>query len=130
MDIVYVQRPLPLLSREQTPKHVKFSKLVVDAFWGLSTNSKVLLIHYDEKGFHEFVICSKSRCQEVRESRPGQSTGVPPLQLTHQQGHVWRSLAMHLKEIWKTEVIGLKLCFYRCNAAKIAKKRVRKSRGH
>ncbi|KAG7361377.1 hypothetical protein IV203_036477 [Nitzschia inconspicua] len=33
-------------------------------------------------------------------------------------------------EIWKTEVIGLKLGFYRCNAAKIAKKQVRKSRRH
>ncbi|KAG7350194.1 hypothetical protein IV203_009554 [Nitzschia inconspicua] len=37
---------------------------------------------------------------------------------------------MLLKEIWKTETIGLKLGFYRCNAAKIAKNQVRKSRRH
>ncbi|KAG7369433.1 hypothetical protein IV203_032190 [Nitzschia inconspicua] len=43
-----------VLSREHIPKHVKFSKLVVDDFWGLPTNSKVLLIHYDEKRFHGF----------------------------------------------------------------------------
>ncbi|KAG7340205.1 hypothetical protein IV203_023748 [Nitzschia inconspicua] len=52
---LYVQRPLPLLCREQIPKHVKLSKLAVDDFWGLPTNSKVLLIHYDVKRFHGLI---------------------------------------------------------------------------
>ncbi|KAG7367978.1 transposase [Nitzschia inconspicua] len=123
---LYVQRPLPLLSREQMAKHVKFSKLVVDDFWGLPPTTKVLLIHYDEKWFYGFVGRANAKMAE--------KVGLDKVQaFLHHKSHINKVMCVAFTGYafegnMENGGHGLKLGFYRCNAAKIAKKQVRQSR--
>ncbi|KAG7339193.1 hypothetical protein IV203_020156 [Nitzschia inconspicua] len=123
---LYVQRPLPLLSREQMAKHVKFSKFVVHDFWGLPPGTKVLLIHYDEKWFYGFVGRANAKMAE--------KVGLDKVQaFLHHKSHINKVMCVAFTGYafegnMENGGDGLKLGFYRCNAAKIAKKQVRQSR--
>ncbi|KAG7356055.1 hypothetical protein IV203_000741 [Nitzschia inconspicua] len=113
-------------SREQMAKHVKFSKLVVDEFWGLPPRTKALLIHYDEKWFNGFVGRANAKMAE--------KVGLDKVQaFLHHKSHINKVMCVSFTGYafegnMENGGHGLKLSFYRCNAAKIAKKQVWQSR--
>jgi len=129
------ERIIPLLSAAQREKHVAFARRFRN-LWGLrhrqdseAPAAKFLLVHYDEKWFYGLLA-------------RGNAKRCAALGLTSER--TGRLRAYHRNHINKVMVVaavayafegnienggdGIKLGLFRCQAAKIAKKTVRKSR--
>lgn len=120
----YAQRTLPLLTTAQMEKHVAFAKRLRNN-WGLPPQ-KILWIHYDEKWFFGWVNrCNAKMCE------------VLGLERTHtyiyHKNHIEKVMAVAFTAFAFNGNVenggdGIKLGLYRVQAARIAKKTVRKGR--
>ena len=121
---IYTQRTLPLLSSDQMKKHVKFAKHLLNN-WGMPPQ-KILWIHYDEKWWYGHV--NRANCKLLE---------LLGLEKTH-------TYVYHKNHVDKVMVVaftayafenhvenggdGVKLGFFRCEGARVAKMTVRESR--
>jgi hypothetical protein len=121
---IYVERVLPLLSIVQREKHVTFSKLL-RSNWNLP-KAKYLWIHYDEKWFYGFVTRSNAKkCPELGLEKE--------MHAIYHRNHISKVMAVAFTAYTVDDHVenggdGLKLGFFRVQSARVAAKRVRKSR--
>ncbi len=121
---VYVERVLQLLSIVQREKHVTFSKLL-RSNWNLP-KAKYLWIHYDEKWFYGFVTRSNAKkCPELGLEKE--------MHAIYHRNHISKVMAVAFTGYTIDDHVenggdGLKLGFFRVQSARVAAKRVRKSR--
>ena len=122
----YMSKPLPLLSSNQKKKHVEFAQQVREENWGLPAGTSILLIHYDEKWFYGWTPRTNHKVAEAIGLEKQYSF------LRH-RNHVNKVMAVAFTGYAfegspENGGNGVKLGFYRCNAARIAKRDVRASR--
>jgi hypothetical protein len=121
---VYVERVLPLLSIVQREKHVKFSKLL-QSNWNLP-KAKYFWIHCDEKWFYGFVTRSDAKkCPELGLKKE--------MHAIYHQNHISKVMSVAFTGYTVDDHVEnggdeLKLGFFRVQPARVAAKRVRKSR--
>jgi hypothetical protein len=122
---VYIERVLPLLSIVRREKHVTFSKLL-GSNWNLP-KAKYLWIHYDEKWFYGFVTRSNAKkCPELGLEKE--------MHAIYHRNHISKVMAVAFTAYTVDDHVenggdGLKLLgFFRVQLARVAAKRVRKSR--
>ena len=122
----YIQRPLPLLSTKQRAKHVEFAKHVRNN-WGLTTSPrKILWIHYDEKWFFGCVPRVNAKLLEQLGLEKQYIHVLHKNHINKVMGVAFTGLAFDGNV--ESGGHGLKIGFYRCHGARIAKKQVRESR--
>jgi hypothetical protein len=120
----YVNRLLPSLSDDQKKKHVQFAKHV-RARWNLPPG-KYIWLHYDEKWFWGFV--GRGNAKMAPSAGIKKST-----KSAYHRSHIDKVMSIAFTGFaFDTEIEnggdGLKIGFFRCQAARIAKKQVRESR--
>jgi hypothetical protein len=120
----YVTHLLPSLSEEQKRKHVKFAKHV-HACWNLPPG-KYIWLHYDEKWFWGFVGHGNAKMAP--------SAGIEKsTRSAYHRSHIDKVMGITFTGLaFDTDIEnggdGLKIGFFRCQAARLSKKQVRKSR--
>jgi hypothetical protein len=121
---IYSQRVLPLLSKAQMAAHVTFSKRL-QSRWGLPPR-KYLWIHYDEKWFYGFVPRNNAKmCEALGLHRE--------FCYAYHRNHINKVMVLALTACAFDGDVenggdGVKLGFYRCEAARVALKAVREGR--
>jgi hypothetical protein len=121
---VYVEQVLPLLLIVQWEKHVTFSKLL-RSNWNLP-KAKYLWINYDEKWLYYFVTRSNAKkCPELGLEKE--------MHAIYHRNHISKVMAVAFTGYTVDNHVEnggdrLKLGFFRVQSARVAAKRVRKSR--
>jgi hypothetical protein len=120
----YVTRLLPSLSEEQKRKHVEFAKHV-RARWNLPPG-KYIWLHYDEKWFWGFV--GRGNAKMAPSAGINKST-----KSAYHRSHIDKVMGIAFTGFAFDTYIenggdGLKIGFFHCQVARIAKKQVRESR--
>ena len=119
----YSERILPRLDSKQKLKHCHFAeRLINNHYLG---NGKYLLVHYDEKWFWALVLRSKAKaCKELGVEKKS-------FNMFH-KNHIDKVMCLAVTGYaYENNIenggVGLKLGFYRCEAAKIAKRTQREA---
>jgi hypothetical protein len=123
---MYVERILPLLTKNQMQKHVDFAKLVRD-HWGLKTvGKKYLWVNFDEKWFHGWLgRANAKKCEQLGLEKN--------LTFLYHKNHIDKTMVIAVtgyafEESMENGGHGLKIMMHRVQGARIAKKRVRAGR--
>ena len=119
----YAERILPLLNCRQKLKHCHFARRLLNNHY--LGNGKYLLVHYDEKWFWALVLRANAKaCTELGIEKK-------TFNVFH-KNHIDKVMCLAItgyayENSIENGGVGLKLGFYRCGAAKIAKKRQRQA---
>jgi hypothetical protein len=120
----YVTHLLPSLSEEQKRKHVKFAKHVRTR-WNLPPG-KYIWLHYDEKWFWGFVGCGNAKMAPSAGIKKSAKSAYHRSHIDKVMGIAFTGLAFDADI--ENGGDGLKIGFFHCQAARLSKKQVRKSR--
>ena len=129
---LFTERVIPLLSKEQQTKQLKFSKKYLNN-WGLG-GGKFLLIHYDEKWFWGLLLRKTAKTFEEYE-KVLSNNGLSANEIrAYHKNHISKTMGIAMVGYAFEDCIenggdGLKLIFTRAQSARVAQKAYNSSDG-